>query len=99
MQSAHKLTGEESSLPEPHWRAFGLCPQDDVVPTGKREVAKVETERLKSQARQKKEMLERMREQQNSLATMADVRGAPLSRLPSASELAAVPPVALQHSL
>lgn len=68
------------------------------MPSGKREVARAETERLKSQAKQKREMLERMREQQNALATMGDVRGAPaLGCL--APGLAAVPLVSSQCSL
>ncbi len=60
---------------------FGALPnstQDDdtVLSPGKREVARAEAERLKQQAKQKKEMLDRMREQQNHMATMGDVGGA-----------------------
>ncbi|KAG2445911.1 hypothetical protein HXX76_000514 [Chlamydomonas incerta] len=49
---------------------------DAVLSPTKLAVAKAETERLKQQAKQKKEMLERMREQQNQLATMGDAERA-----------------------
>ncbi|EFJ50690.1 hypothetical protein VOLCADRAFT_80059 [Volvox carteri f. nagariensis] len=49
---------------------------DTVLSPAKREVARAEAERLKSQSRQKKELLERMREQQNALATMGDAERA-----------------------
>jgi hypothetical protein len=51
--------------------------QDDEVlkSPGKREAARLEKERLRQQAKQKKELLERMRNEETAQAASGDVRG------------------------
>ncbi|PNH02365.1 putative chromatin-remodeling complex ATPase chain [Tetrabaena socialis] len=53
-----------------------LGDDNTILSPAKRDVARAELERLKTQAKQKKEMLERMREQQNQLASMGEAERA-----------------------
>ncbi|GLI59043.1 hypothetical protein VaNZ11_000871 [Volvox africanus] len=82
MDEANQIGGDEdddAATQDAETEDVDYAPEledEAVLSPAKREVARVETERLRNQSKQKKELLERMREQQNALASMGEAERA-----------------------